>query len=339
MTHIRMVRKLPSFSLDVDFPLPPGTTALFGPRASGKSLLLELVAGFGHPDGGRILFDDAIVFDAAARVDAPSRQRRFGYLAQQQTLFPHMTLRQNLRFGALQFPRLERHRRVTEWLERFQLTASAEQLPRQLAPPQRLAGALARILIAEPKLLLLDDAGLSEEFLLQVRAFTKAPILFATRDLDLACAAAGHLLVIEHGRIAQSGAPREVVDRPASVEVARLVGIPNLFQGSIAALDPGRNTSLIEFEHFTLTAPYLPARFRGDRIWVAIRPGDLRVHSAPSGAHSIPLAMARVSMHAQTVRLEFEHQVYADLSLESYAAQKDNREWHIEFRPEVLQIL
>ena len=339
MTHIRLLRKLPAFSIEVDFAVGPGITALYGPPGSGKSLLLELTAGFGTPDAGRILFEDAIMYDAAAQVEVPACRRQFGYLAQTESLFPHMTLRQNLRFAAQRFPRLDRHRRVAEWLERFDLSAAAERLPHQLSSRERLEGAIARLLICEPKLLLLDDAGISESLLLQVRALTAAPILLATRDLDLACATASQMLVLDHGRIAQSGAPREIVDHPASVEVARLVGIPNLFQGTIAVLDPGRNSSLIEFEHFNLTAPYLPAHFRGDRIWIAIRAGDLRASPAPAGPHSIALKLLRASIRAQSVRLEFEYGVYADLSLDAYAEQRENKEWHVEFPPAALQVV
>jgi molybdate transport system ATP-binding protein len=291
------------------------------------------------PDAGRILFDDAILFDAASRVDVPARDRAFGYLPQSESLFPHLTLRENLRFAAQKFPRLDRHRRVAEWLERFQLSAAAESYPHQLSPSQKLQAAAARMLIAEPRLLLLDDGGLSEALLLQIRAATPAPILFATRDLDLCCAVASHMLVLDAGRIAQAGPPRDVVDRPGSVDVARLTGIPNLYEGTISALDPGRNSSVIEFEHFSLTAPYLPAHFRGDRIWVAIRPGDLRVHSQAEGPHCISVPLVRASFRAQSVRLEFAHGIFADVSLESYAARKDNKEWHIEFPAEALQIL
>jgi molybdate transport system ATP-binding protein len=339
MTHFRLTRKEPGFSLDVDFPLQGGATAVYGPAGSGKSLLLKLAAGLVPPHAGRILFDDAILYDAASRVAVPACRRAFGYLPPGDSLFPHMTLRENLRFAALEFSRLERHRRVTEALDRWQLSPSAELYPNQLAVAQRLQAAIARMLIAEPKLLLLDHAGLTEALLLQLRALTTAPILFATADLDRCCSIASHMLVMDAGRIAQSGTPREVVDHPASVEVARATGIPNIYQGSIAALDPGRNTSLIQFEHFAVTAPYLPGRFRGDQIWVGIRPRDLRVHASASGPNCIITRLTRVSLRAEFARLEFEDGIFADVTLEEYAARKDNKEWHVEFPPGALQIL
>jgi molybdate transport system ATP-binding protein len=339
MTHFRLTRKEPAFSLDVDFPLPAGITAVFGPPGSGKSLLLKLAAGLVPGHAGRILWDDAIVYDAVSRVEVPACRRAFGYLPPGDSLFPHMTVRENLRFAAVHVPRLDRHRRVTEALDRWQLSSSAELYPNQLAAAQRLQGAIARMLIAEPKLLLLDHTAVTESLLLQIRALTPAPILFASWDLDLCCCIASHMLVLDAGRIAQSGTPREIVGHPASVEVARATGIPNVYQGSIAALDPGRNTSLIQFEHFAVTAPYLPGRFRGDRIWVAMRPRDLRVHGSASGPNCIVTRLVRVSMRAEFARLEFEDAIFADLTLEEYAARKDNKEWHVEFPPGALQIL
>jgi len=339
MTHFRLTRKEPGFSLDVDFPLPPGITAVFGTAGSGKSLLLKLAAGLVTPHAGRVLFDDAILYDAASRVEVPACRRGFGYLPPGDSLLPHMTLRENLRFAADAFPRLDRHRRVTEALDRWQLSPAAELYPNQLAPAQRLQGAIARMLIAEPKLLLLDHTAITESLLLQIRALTTAPILFAAGDLDLCCSTASHMLVLDAGRIAQSGTPREIVDHPASVEVARATGIPNVYQGSVEALDPGRNTSLIQFEHFAVTAPYLPGRFRGDRIWVAIRPRDLRVHGSASGPNCIVTRLVRASLRAEFARLEFEDGIFADLTLEEYAAGKDNKEWHVEFPPGALQIL
>jgi molybdate transport system ATP-binding protein len=339
MTQIRLVKRTAAFTLDVDIPVAPGITAVYGSASSGKSLLLQLAAGLLLPDAGRVLFEDAILFDAASRVDMPACRRRFGYLAQTESLFPHMTLRQNLRFAAQRFPRLERHRRVVEWLERFQLAGVAELFPGRLSPQQKLQGAVARMLITEPKLLLLDDRGLSEELLIQIRSLTPAPMLFATRDLDLCCAAATKMLVLDGGRVLQSGAPREILERPVSVEVARLTGIPNLFQGSITALDPFRNSSTIECGGFSLSAAYVPAHFRGDRIWVAVRPGDLRVHGSLVGSHCISVPLMRTWFHTQSVRLEFAHGIVADLTPGEYAAQKENREWYVEFPPGALQIL
>ena len=342
MTHARIGKKIPpNFSLDVDFEIAPGVTALFGPAASGKTLVLETIAGFVEPDSGRILLDDVILFDAAARVHVPPYRRACGYVSQRDSLFPHMTLRQNLMFAAHRSPRLERTRRVADTLEKFQIAALAASRPQELSPPQKLRAAIARALLSLPKILLIDDRGCDEPLLRLAREIFSGPILLVTNDLDLCCAAADRLLLIEAGRVLRAGAPRAVADQPESVDAARLLGIPNIFECEIAALDPGRNSSRLEFGGMAFTGPYIPGHFRGARVSVAVRPENVRVHSGEGERHSnsIPAALVRASRRARAVRLEFAGGIFADLAPEDYDRQKDNKTWQVEFPPQALRIL
>lgn len=326
MTNVR----LSMGRLDVDFAVAPGVTAIYGPSGAGKSPLLEAIAGFVRPDSGRILLDDAILFDAAAGVHLPPQRRRAVLVPQDDSLFPHMTRRQNLVFAAKRWPRLERHRRVAEIIEKFQLSDDAPNL----------RWTIARALVAEPKLLLLDDAGLDSALLLKVRERTSAPILLASRNLDLCCSA-DQLLVLDGGRILQRGAPRQVVDQPESVEVARLVGIHNLFQATVGALDPGRNCSLLEFGHFSIGGPYFGGHFRGDRVWVVVAAERLLAHSSDLAPqpNCVALDLVRAIGGARSVLLEFSFGVHVELSHDEFARQKHNKGWTVEFPPEALRIL
>ncbi len=342
MTQVRVGKKVPpSFSLDLEFPIGPGILAFFGPAGAGKSLTLEMIAGFVAPDSGRILLDDAILYDAQTRVFLPPQSRRCGYVAQRDTLFPHMTLRQNLAFAARSLPRVERHRRIAELLDRFSLTAAAEARTRELAPKQRRDAAAARALIPSPRLVLLDDRGWDEAALRTIRETCPSPVVLVTGDLDLCCAVATELILMENGRLVQRGAPRVVVNRPESVEAAQLLGFPNVFAGTIGSLDPGRNTGRVDFETFALQTSYIPGHFRGDRISIAVHPADVRVHSGEiqPGVNFIPATLVRVSMRARSVRMEFAGGLFADLSHPDYAARKDNKSWLLEFPPEGLKIL
>ena len=109
------------FSLNLELRAAAGVTVLFGASGSGKTLTLDCIAGFVAPDSGRILLDDQILFDAAAKVNLRPQDRNCGYVFQNYALFPHMTVRENLAFAAERRPRLERHRRVNEMIEKFQL--------------------------------------------------------------------------------------------------------------------------------------------------------------------------------------------------------------------------
>jgi molybdate transport system ATP-binding protein len=147
----------PGFELDVRLACDAGVTVLFGASGSGKTLTLEVLAGFLRPDRGRILLNDEILFDGESGVCLPPQRRGVGYVFQNDALFPHMTLEQNLAFGIARLPGLERHRRVRSMLERFGLTALASRRPHELSGGQKQRATIARALVTEPRLLLLDE--------------------------------------------------------------------------------------------------------------------------------------------------------------------------------------
>lgn len=356
MIHVRIAKRFPggesaAFSLEIEFQAAGGVTVLFGPSGAGKSLTLDCIAGFATPDSGRILLDDEILFDAAACVNLPPRRRHCGYVFQNYALFPHMSLRQNLLFAAERWPRLERHRRVGEMLERFHLEEVAARRPREVSGGEQQRCSIARALIAEPKLLLLDeparglDATLRAELyavLGQVRAEVNIPILLVTHDLEECFALGDTMLVIRNGRLVQSGPPRRIAEQPAGVEVARLLGIANVFAAEIVALDPGRKTSRLRTEEFELAAPYLPGHLRGDRVWVCVRAGELRLaprNGAKPGPNQVPARLLRASDRPHGVRLELSGGIQVDVSREDYERGKDNKEWLVEFPPQSLRVV
>src|ERR1700686_17889 len=273
-----------SFSLELEFQAAAGVTVLFGPSGSGKTLTLDLIAGFVRPDDGRILLDDDILFDRTAGVNLAPQVRKCGYVFQNYALFPHMTLRQNLEFAAERRPRLERHRRVNEMLERFRLGDAAGRRPHEVSGGQRQRCSIARALIGGPKLLLPDepaqglDAPLRLEFyevLRQVRADFKTPVLLVTHDLDECFELGEEMLVLREGRLVQSGTPAAILEQPANVDVARLLGVFNLIPAEIRSLDPGRNTSKVQMGEHDLDGPYFPGHLKGDRVTICVRPERL----------------------------------------------------------------
>jgi len=357
MIEARIAKRFPAgpesagFSLEIEFQARAGVTALFGPSGAGKTLTLDSIAGFSRPDAGRILLDDQILFDAAAHVNLRPQHRTCGYVFQKYALFPHMTLRQNLVFAADRQPRLERHRRVNEMLERFHLADVSGRRPHEVSGGQKQRCSIARALIGSPRLLLLDepaqglDAPLRAELyslLREIRADFQIPILLVTHDLDECFELAEEMLIIRDGRIVQSGAPRRILEQPANVEVARLLGIPNLFEAEITALDPGRNTSRLRFQNYELTGTYFPGRLLGDRVWLCVRAEDLRVaphNGSKPEVNQVPAKLMRVAEKPQSVRLEFSGDISVEMSRQEFGRQKDNKEWLVEFPPAALRVL
>jgi ABC-type sulfate/molybdate transport systems ATPase subunit len=339
-----------AFSLDVEFSATAGVTVLFGPSGAGKTLALDSIAGFAQPDEGRILLEDEILFDGAAGVHLPPQKRNCGYVFQNYALFPHMTLRENLAFAAERRPRLERHRRVNELLEKFRLTEAAGRRPHEVSGGQRQRCSIARALIGEPKLLLLDepatglDAPLRAEFyeaLRQVRSEFETPMLLVTHDLAECFELGEEMLVLHGGRIIQRGTPRYVLDEPANIEVARLLGAFNLLEGEIRMLDPGRNVSRVRVGEFELEGPYFPGHLKGDRVTLCVRPEQLKVsaRNGKPGPNQIPAELLRTVERPHGLRLEFSGGIRVSVSRGDYERQRENREWVIEFPSEALRVV
>ena len=336
------------FSLDLEFQAAAGVTVLFGPSGSGKTLTLDSIAGFVRPDEGRILLDDEILFDGAARVHRPPQERNCGYVFQNYALFPHMTLRENLAFAAERKPRLERHRRVNEMIEKFRLQDVAGRRPHEVSGGQRQRCSIARALIGEPKVLLLDEPaqGLDVplraelyEILRQVRAEFKTPVLLVSHDLEECFELGEEMLVMRNGKIVQSGTPGKILDQPANLEVARLLGRFNLIPGEIRALDPGRNTSRVMIGEFEIDGPYFPGHFKGDRVTVCVRPEQLKAsgRNGKPGRNQVPAELSRVVEKPQGMRLEFSGGISVDLPRAEF--ERDTRDWVIEFPVDQLRVL
>jgi len=335
------------FRLDVDFETDSGITMIFGASGAGKSLTLDCIAGFVTPDPGRILLDGSILFDSAARVNVPPRDRHCGYVFQNYALFPHMTLRENLAFAAERRPGLERRRRVNEMIERFRLGEVAGRRPAEVSGGQRQRCSIGRALIADPRILLLDepargfDAALRADFhtmLRELRTDLNIPMLFVTHDLDEAVALGDHMLVYQAGRVAQAGAPQSILSRPASLEIARLLGQVTILEARIVALDPGRNTSRIRIEQGELGGPYFPGHLLGDRAWLLIRSDDLRIHGSP-GSNRVPVTLEGKTEHARFIELRFSGGVTALAPRHEFELHRLAREWYVEFPADSLRLL
>ena len=343
------------FTLDVELTATHGVTVLFGPSGAGKTLVLDSVAGFVKPDEGRIMLDDDILYDGESGVFRAPQKRNCGYVFQNYALFPHMTLRQNLEFAAERRPRLERHRRVVDMLEKFRLTEVAGRRPHEISGGQRQRCSIARALIAEPKLLLLDepatglDAPLRAELyeaLRRVKEDFKTPMLLVTHDLAECFELGEEMLIVNQGRIVQKGAPRHMLDEPASLEVARLLGAFNLLEAEIVTLDPGRHTSRLRAGEFELNGPYFPGHLKGDRVTLCVRPEELTAtaREGKPAANQIPAELVRVVERPHGVRLEFTSTAFVtgvrvNISRGDYEQLKETRAWVVEFPSDTLRVV
>jgi iron(III) transport system ATP-binding protein len=212
--------------------------AFLGPSGSGKTTLLRLIAGFGTPASGRILIGEHDV------TPVPPWERNVGMVFQNYALWPHMTVAKNVAFGLerRKLSRTEIARKVSDVLALVDLSAFADRRPAQLSGGQQQRVALARTLVIEPEVLLLDeplsnlDAKLRVEMRSELRRLQRKlgiTAIYVTHDQEEANAVADRVAVLDQGRIQQIGAPLELYDRPANRFVAAFLGTTNLIEGTI----------------------------------------------------------------------------------------------------------
>ncbi len=309
------------FTLNVSLECLSGITVLFGASGSGKTMTLDALAGFLRPDVGRIVLNDGILFDGGSGACLPPQRRAVGYVFQNYALFPNMTVEQNLAFGIQHLPPLERTRKIREMLDRFGLAERAKSRPAGLSGGEKQRASIARALIPEPRLLLLDepvrglDHPLREDFyeiLHSVRERHRIPILLVTHDATEGFLLGDQMAVFGAGEIVQVGTPEQVFRHPRNPEVARLLGISNIFEGVVEQLDPMANHSLLRTPRFSVNLAYLPGRLRGDTVKICIPREQVSLvpagHGSSAGPHDnrIPVHILEEVFTPATVRMKLQ---------------------------------
>ena len=249
MVSVELVKRYPGFTLDVRWEAEDAVVGLFGPSGAGKTLTLQCLAGLITPDAGRIVVDERVFLDTAAGVNLPPQARRVGYVFQGYALFPHLSVAENVAYGLRDRPRAARARRVAEVLERLGLAGLERRYPRELSGGQRQRVALGRALAIDPALLLLDeplsalDAPLRRALrdeLREVLAGWGTAAVVVTHDFTEAYRLADRIVVYEDGRVIQAAPRAELLWRPASEAVARIMGLTNVLHGTVQKATPER---------------------------------------------------------------------------------------------------
>jgi putative spermidine/putrescine transport system ATP-binding protein len=304
------VAAVDNISLDV----PAGAfVSLLGPSGSGKTTTLNLIAGFLTPDAGDILIDERSV------ADVPPHKRNIGMVFQSYSLFPHMTVAENVGFPLRMRSKLTRdeaRKRIAEMLALVQLTHLETRYPRQLSGGQQQRVAMARALVSRPRLLLMDeplgalDKKLREQMQVEIKRIHRSvgtTVVYVTHDQSEALTMSDLVVVMHRAQIAQIGTPRVLYEAPASAFVADFLGDSNLVPGMITgrqgddfAVKIG-NGEVIRTVGGQSTVPF------GSRVFVLIRPEDMTVHQAasagPDGNERLAGIVTELSYHGDIFKL------------------------------------
>jgi putative spermidine/putrescine transport system ATP-binding protein len=266
-----------------------------GSSGSGKTTTLNMIAGFDDPTSGTILLDGVPVGGL------PPQKRNIGMVFQRYTLFPHMTVEQNVAFplSVRGVARPEMAVRVRNALQLVQLERFAGRKPNQLSGGQQQRVALARALVYEPQLLLMDeplgalDKKLREEIQLEIRNLHHrlgVTILYVTHDQEEALRMSDRIAVFEHGKIAQVGSGEDLYRRPATEFVASFIGNSNFLQGQVVDRQGGEIGVRLDGGQRLR----LPAATAADRVRIMIRPEQLELVPAASATDSVAIPVTVV---------------------------------------------
>jgi len=261
--------------------------ALVGASGCGKTTLLRMLAGFANQTSGQI------TIDGVEMTGVPPHERPVNMMFQSYALFPHMTVERNVAYGLkrLDLDRATKQQRIKDALDMVQLGHLAQRKPHQLSGGQRQRVALARALIRRPKVLLLDeplsalDKKLRERTqfeLMDLQHQVGITFVVVTHDQDEAMALATRIAVMDRGKVLQVGTPSEIYEFPQTRFVADFVGTTNLFEGTVAACEPGLITVSCPETGCELWVDDVGRFATGQKVWVALRPEKIRLSKQPN---------------------------------------------------------
>jgi molybdate transport system ATP-binding protein len=274
-----------SFVLDVSIEVSHGITILFGASGAGKSTLLDCVAGLARPDEGRILAGGDVLFDSLRGTHVPAPKRRIAYVFQTLALFPHLTAEENIAYGLKDLGKEEKRDRIEAILKAFRVEKFRKKRPDKISGGEKQRIALARSLVTEPRVLLLDepltglDAELKAAIVDDLRAWNAAkgiPILYVTHSRDEVDALGERVIALDNGRVVSAGAPMDVLDAPRRKKLAQAAGFENLLSATVLDLREADGVMRVRLGdsacEIEVPLGYAAA---GSRVQVAVRAGDI----------------------------------------------------------------
>lgn len=295
MLDLDIRRRQGDFQLDVSLTAGSGVTALFGRSGSGKTSVINMVAGLSKPDSGRIQVDGRVLFDSEAGIDLAPERRRLGYVFQEHRLFPHLSVKGNLLFGHDLLPAAERRVGLDEVLDVLGIEPLLDRRPANLSGGEKQRVAIGRALLASPGILLMDEplAALDSQRKAEVLPFIARlarrfaiPILYVSHSMDEVLRLADTLVLMDGGRAAAVGPLEELMSDPALRPLTGRYEAGAVIPATIASHDSTYGVSRLSFAGGTLVMGRIDLPV-GTRVRVRIHARDIAIAIRPPEQVSI----------------------------------------------------
>ena len=333
MLQVTIKKKLGNFLLDVDFQMEGGIFAILGASGCGKSMTLKCIAGIERPDEGRIVLNDRVLFDSQKRINLPPQKRKVGYMFQDYALFPNMNVVQNIQAGMGRKPDPQK---VKAYINGFQLKGLEDHMPDQLSGGQKQRVAMARMLAAEPELILLDepfvalDSYLKWQMEQQMRELLQKiqkPVLFVSHSRDEVYRLCDTVGCVHQGKMEVIEPVKEFFKNPKTKAAALLSGCKNIC--SVEPMKSADAKSMKDAESITvksMTREKQTKDSNDNQLWAAGWGIALSVSKEALNAHTVG-----IRAHYLTIEKPQQEHV-SEFPVGDYRILEDPFEWNVSFR-------
>ncbi|MGI6077793.1 MAG: sulfate/molybdate ABC transporter ATP-binding protein [Fastidiosipilaceae bacterium] len=360
--EVKITKRLKNFVLDVDFIHEQGVLGLLGHSGCGKSMTLKCLAGIETPDRGRIVLNDKVLFDSNLGINLKPRQRKVGYLFQRYVLFPNMTVRENILAGMLARQVEDKEQIVDSYIQHMYLQGLEDQYPYQLSGGEQQRVALARMLVTNPEVLLLDEPfSALDTFLKQQMEHAMfdlfdrygGGVIYVTHNRDEINRFCDWVAVMEQGSVVELLSKRDLFERPVHLSTAKLSGCKNFSKatvvqksGSIDEEHPsGGRVQALDWGTELTVSGILPA----ETNYIGVRAHYIQL-SKEKTANSIPVRPVRVienlfetSVICCPINIEFnsrpENIIQIDLEPRIWRSFNSMSQFWLKIDPEVIMPL
>ena len=289
------IKTMGGFRVSVNQDIPNAITAVFGPSGAGKSTMLRAIAGL-EPSQGTIRFNEVEWLNTVANVDLKPHRRPVGYVRQSAQLFPHLTVRGNLLFPTRYSTRTEQEISIDAVIEDFELEHLLERKTHQISGGETQRVVLARMLLSQPKLLLLDEplTGLDMQRKAELLPFLESlhtnydlPTLYVSHAIDEVTALCSHTIVLDQGCVRVSGPTAEVIERPDLDRLLGEVEASSLVHATVLAHDERYALTTLQVENVVWSVPMHVALQSGERTTLRVRARDVALAKEKPEAISV----------------------------------------------------